>query len=263
MTVEFEPLPLPDVERRNLFARLKSRARTYLSYTNQIRYDQWKAAWKLRRIKKDIGERTFIDRTVQVLGWNSVSIGHDSVIGEDTWLNVNHREAGRKQIVIGNNCWIGKRNFFSAGRIVELGDYCMTGIDCHFISADHRFNDPMRAYITTGVTADKALILECNVWLGIRVTVVGAVRVGRGSVIGANALVNKDVPPFSIVLGNPGRVHKRYDFVLSQWVPAADYDASHDSAIPSEREYGRLLRAQHPSIAMPLQAASSLFGDMP
>ncbi len=64
-------------------------------------------------LKKDIGKNTYIDKTVHVTGWNSISIGNNTAISEYSWINVNKRIPGRKHVRIGNNCYIGRRNFFS------------------------------------------------------------------------------------------------------------------------------------------------------
>lgn len=57
---------------------------------------------------------------------------------------------------------------------------------------------------------DRPVIIEPDVWVGIDVTILMGVRVGRGSTIGAGSVVTKDVPPYSIVAGNPARFIKFY-----------------------------------------------------
>lgn len=60
-----------------------------------------------------------------------------------------------------------------------------------------------------GVSAEKAVIIEDDVWIGSRVTILPGVKIGRGSIIGAAAVVTKDVPPYSVVAGNPAKIMKR------------------------------------------------------
>lgn len=57
---------------------------------------------------------------------------------------------------------------------------------------------------------DKDVIIERDVWIGSNVTILAGVRVGRGATIAAGAVVNKDVPPYSIVGGVPAKVIKIY-----------------------------------------------------
>jgi len=51
-------------------------------------------------------------------------------------------------------------------------------------------------------------VIEDEVWIGPHATIVGGIRIGRGSRIGAGALVTEDIPPYSVVVGNPGRIVK-------------------------------------------------------
>lgn len=228
----------------------------------RIKLEQTVENYRSIGYRRSVDKSSYVDPSVQVLGWKSVLIGKSTSIGEASWLNVNHRSGDSKQIVIGDNCWIGRNNFFSPGALIELGDYCMTGANCSFLSADHVFRDPLVPYLMTGVTSNKKIRIGSNVWLGSSVTVVGEVSIGRGSVVGANSLVNKDIPPFSIAIGSPCRVHKRYDFIEKAWVSVDDYCAERDAEMPNEEDYLKLLRASHPTINMPLQASSRAFGDM-
>lgn len=53
------------------------------------------------------------------------------------------------------------------------------------------------------------VIIEDNVWIGDKATILPNVRIGFGSIIAANSVVTRDIPPFSIVAGAPARVVKR------------------------------------------------------
>ncbi|MEV7663036.1 DapH/DapD/GlmU-related protein [Paenarthrobacter sp. NPDC089316] len=58
------------------------------------------------------------------------------------------------------------------------------------------------------MTAPREVVIEDDVWIGARAIILPGVRVGRGSVVAAAAVVTKSVPPFSVVAGNPARVVK-------------------------------------------------------
>jgi acetyltransferase-like isoleucine patch superfamily enzyme len=233
-----------------------------LSYPTRVKGAQLREALRLLRTKKDIGPNTYVDRTVQVLGWPSVRIGAWTAISEGSWLNVNARVHGHKHIVIGDSCYIGKRNFISSGWLVSIGHYCMTGIDCKFMSADHAFDSPHKPYLTTGVTSDKTIEIGTNVWIGAGVTVVGNVRIGRGSIVGAGSLVLKDIPPFSVAYGVPCRVHRRFDFANDRWIAVGEVESESALGMPNEDDYLSSLRRSHPDLSVPLEATGKWFGDM-
>ena len=52
------------------------------------------------------------------------------------------------------------------------------------------------------------LIIEDNVWIGYKVTIIGGITIGTGAIIGANSVVTKDIPPYSVAAGIPARVIK-------------------------------------------------------
>lgn len=60
-------------------------------------------------------------------------------------------------------------------------------------------------------------VIEDDVWLGEGVVVLPGVRIGKGAVIGANAVVARDIPAYTIAVGSPARVIKQYDFIQNNW----------------------------------------------
>jgi acetyltransferase-like isoleucine patch superfamily enzyme len=68
------------------------------------------------------------------------------------------------------------------------------------------------------LTSDKSVIIEDNVWIGDMVSIMPGVKIGQGSIIGSNAIVTKNIPPFSIAVGVPAKVIKTFDREKSMWV---------------------------------------------
>jgi len=202
---------------------------------------------------------SYIDRSVKVTGWSNVHVGVNSAVGAGTWLNINDRNGAKDSIRIGNNCFIGRNNFVTVGHRVSFGDYCLTATNCAFVGSSHVIDDPTLPYITTGVDVEAEILIGANCFFGYGAMVLGAVKIGHGSVIGAGAVVLKDVPPFSVVIGNPAKVVKRYSFAKSCWVSVDEYD---DEAVISEDEYSQLLHKNVGYCPLPISAASSFLGDV-
>lgn len=207
-----------------------------------------------------VGDRTFIDPSVQVLGWEWVDVGQDSVLSEDCWININHREAGQKGVVIGDSCFIGRRNFFTSGERITLGDFCLTGVNCHFLGAGHVASDPMVPYLMAGVTRGGAISIGTNCWIGAACTVLAGTTIGFGSIIGAATVVKGEVPPFSLVVGNPGRVVKRFHPLRGEWVHG-DGTARVDG-IPTAESYRQKIGRYRLSVRDNLIAVASSFGEL-
>lgn len=221
----------------------------------------------INRLQGRIGPGTHIDPTVQVLGWRNVRFGANCVIGEHTCLNVNDRTGLRLEI--GDNVFIGRRNFFSTGDQLTIGDYCLTGPNCNFLGAGHVMTDPFTPYIVAGIESYGVLAVGPNCWLTSAVTVLGGVKIGYGSIIGANSLVNRDIPPLCLAVGNPARVIKVYDLSQACWrnLPAdpalaAEALEQHQRSLPVEEAYLSELRRKHPRVVVPKIAAGRAGGEI-
>jgi acetyltransferase-like isoleucine patch superfamily enzyme len=77
---------------------------------------------------------------------------------------------------------------------------------------DSPFNVPKDRKLFT-----KPVYIEANVWLGENVCVMPGVRIGFGSIVGAGSIVVKNIPPYSIAVGNPAKVIKRFDLETKYW----------------------------------------------
>jgi len=62
--------------------------------------------------------------------------------------------------------------------------------------------------------------IEDDVWLGEHVCVLPGVRIGRGAIVGAGSVVTSEIPPYTISVGVPARVIRRFDFDMGKWVPS-------------------------------------------
>lgn len=217
---------------------------------------------KLFLYKKKIGKNSYIDKTVNTFGWGNIAIGSNTLVGEQTWLNVNGRVKDFDHIKIGNYCYIGRRNLLSSSKELIIGDYVMTNNECKFLGSNHIYTNPLKPYIATGTMNDDVLKIGVNVWIGASVIVLGAVTVGHGSIIGAGSVVTKDIPPFSIAVGNPCRVVKRFNFKTNFWERISEFDEKLESLMPNEDKYLEILKNNQENINMPKMAATSKYGDL-
>lgn len=207
-----------------------------------------------------VGEHTLIAASVQVYGWSAVRIGANSMICDDTLINALNFPSDQPVVIIGSHCFIGRRNFFTAGPDLRLGDYTLTGPDCHFLGAQHDYESPFVPYAVAACTGE-SISLGVNCWLGARVTVLKGVRIGHGSIIGAGSLVTHAIPPFSIAVGIPAQVIKRFEARQKRWVNASDFPADGDAHLPEEADYLATLRLSHPAPRLPADGLGLERGD--
>lgn len=106
--------------------------------------------------------------------------------------------------VVGDRSSIGVRSEICKG--LTIGRNVMMGPECLFYSTSHRFDKEKRVY--EGYTEVNPIVIEDDVWIGRRAVIMGGVTIGKGSTIGANAVVTKDIPPYSLAVGVPAKVKK-------------------------------------------------------
>ncbi|MBM3514865.1 MAG: glycosyltransferase [Alphaproteobacteria bacterium] len=154
---------------------------------------------------------------VQCVGTGSLKIGAGSVVGDGSWLNVCIRD-NQPRMVIGESVLVGRRAVLSSGTYLEIGAYTIFGPNVYVSSAEHEYvGNHLKPILNCGVRDLGRLVVEENCWLGMNAVVDGNLTVGRGSVVGANSVLRRSIPPFSIAVGAPARVVRMLNPVTEQW----------------------------------------------
>lgn len=111
-----------------------------------------------------------------------------------------------KNVTIGKNVWVQQGcTFFDRGGIT-IGDNVFLAPKVNLITLNHN-PDPY----DRSTTICKPIVIRDRVWIGIASTVLAGVTIGENSIIGANSVVTRDVPPNVIAAGNPARIIKKID----------------------------------------------------
>jgi maltose O-acetyltransferase len=113
---------------------------------------------------------------------------------------------GASRIRIGNGTFINSQVRFcaEAGTTISIGKRVEIGPQCSFETRTHSVN--LIGGHRTG--KNKSILIEDNVWLAARVTVLPGVTIGQGSVVAAGAVVTRDVSPYTLVGGVPAKFIK-------------------------------------------------------
>ena len=112
----------------------------------------------------------------------------------------------RDHVSIGKNTFINQNVFFDAPLPISIGKYCDIGFNTIFTTSQHNLKSNLSS-LRELITADP-IIVEDFVWIGANATVLSGVRIGEGAVVGAGSVVTKNVPPATVVVGNPAKVVK-------------------------------------------------------
>ncbi|WNM23280.1 sugar O-acetyltransferase [Demequina capsici] len=111
----------------------------------------------------------------------------------------------RERVRFGANVFINANLMILGSGEVTIGDNALIGPDARFYTVNHTMDVELRR---EGWERAFPIVLEPDVWLGGSVVICPGVTIGRGSVVAAGSVVTKDVPPMSVVGGNPARVLK-------------------------------------------------------
>lgn len=136
--------------------------------------------------------RSFIGKHCLDYAGHNVNIEHGADFGTGTGIRLGDNSG------LGINCKVrGPLN---------IGNDVMMGPDVIIYTENHdtaRTDTPMRCQ---GSTPTRTVTIENDVWIGARVIILPGVTIGQGCIIGAGAVVSKDIPPFCVAAGIPAKV---------------------------------------------------------
>ena len=112
-----------------------------------------------------------------------------------------------EQLSLGKNISIHPLCYIDAQGDISIGSDVSIAHNVSILSFEHDYSDTSKP-IADAPCIPKKIIIEDNVWIGAGVRLLGGVRIGTGSVIGASAVVTKDIPPMSVAVGVPAHVIK-------------------------------------------------------
>ncbi len=134
-----------------------------------------------------------------MLGGSSVQVGPQVMIDRDLTVEC------RGTLIVGSGTVFGHHVTIGVRDSVRIGSDCLIAEMVSIRDHDHGFYDnasPMRQQVA--LTAP--VLIEDDVWIGSKATITRGVHIGRGAIVGANAVVTRDVPAGAIVGGIPARI---------------------------------------------------------
>lgn len=180
-----------------------------------------------RTILAQMGSDVYIQKGVELLGANRMEFGNKVKLLRYVHLDARAQNSkirledgvclgigvhvigidpyeGNCQIEIGEGTSIGLYSCISGPGQIKIGKRCLIASHVGIYANNHIFADPTRYICEQGITR-KGIVIEDDCWLGSGVKVLDGVTIGQGSVIGAGAVVTKDIPPYSVAVGIPAR----------------------------------------------------------
>ena len=149
-----------------------------------------------------IQEGTSFEKHLFLSAWDK----YDSIQGQQIF---------NPSIKIGSNCHFGAFDHITATNRIEVGNNVLTGKFVTITDNSHGDTniDSLKIRpVERQVFSKGPVKIGNNVWIGDKATILPNVTIGDGAVIAANAVVTKDVPPYSVAAGNPAKIIKTNNF---------------------------------------------------
>jgi acetyltransferase-like isoleucine patch superfamily enzyme len=124
-------------------------------------------------------------------------------IGNKTVIQSGFRFGLKETLIIGSNCEINENVYIQSA---VIGNFVLIAQNVSLLATTHNFRKKDVPIIQQGFTKNNPVIVEDDVWIGRNVIVLPGIRLGKGAIVGAGAVVTKDVSSYSIVGGIPAKI---------------------------------------------------------
>ena len=170
-----------------------------------------------RSVLGGLGRRSIIFNPIALKNPQNIHIGYAVGVHSHSWL-LTMQLPGQPppKLVIGDGSELGNFNHVTCVNHVEIGARVLTADGVHISDNSHGYENPALPIMDQPVVSKGPVIIGDGTWIGENVSVLSC-RIGRNCVIGANAVVTKDIPDFCVVAGVPGRVIRQFDLNSGTW----------------------------------------------
>ncbi|MFA6831529.1 MAG: acyltransferase [Bacteroidaceae bacterium] len=146
---------------------------------------------------------------LDLVPFNKFKLGKGSVI--ESWCVLNNQNGN---IIIGASSRVGLRNTIMGPCII--GDDCQLAQNIVIVGFEHVIDDPDRMSTEQG-EEKKIVTIDNSTIIGANSVLLNGTHIGKHCLIGAGSIVTKDIPDYSIAVGNPAKIIKRYNFKTKRW----------------------------------------------
>lgn len=163
------------------------------------------------------GNNVLFERPLAVHGMENMSVASNVRIASSIWLVAMPINGESCHLKIGEGTVIGHFNHIFATKSVEIGNYVITADKVYISDNSHSYEDISLPVLKQPLKQLAPVKIGDESWIGENVCIFGA-SVGKHCVIGANSVVTRDIPDYSIAVGSPAKVIKKYDVSQNKWV---------------------------------------------
>ncbi len=149
-----------------------------------------------------------------------IRIGDFVTVHPNCWIQTvgEDRPKNSPKLIVKNHVSIGMSSTISAAHRIIIEDYVLMARNVFISDHLHGYEDVARPISLQPITKVRGVTIGAGSWLCQNSVVLPGVTIGRNCVVGANSVVNADVPDYTVVAGTPARIVKRYDASRRKWM---------------------------------------------
>jgi acetyltransferase-like isoleucine patch superfamily enzyme len=165
-----------------------------------------------------------INKSVRFKEAANITIGKKCNIGANSYIYCwnEYQHGSTKQnlkgtIFIGNNFNATRALTIQCCQKISIGNDVLIASNVFICDYNHGIQNLEIPYLNNELFLAE-VIIEDGVWIGQGASILAGVHIGKKSIIGAGSIVTKNIPEYSIAVGNPAKIIKKYDFNLLKWI---------------------------------------------
>ena len=156
------------------------------------------------------GRRSVLELPIRLVGERRIAVGDDVYVGAGCWLQTLEGPGYAGELVVGDGTAIAGSCVLSAAVSVRVGRRVLFARNVYVSDHIHAYEDRTQAVLDQGFERLDPVVIGDGAWLGQNVVVCPGVTIGSGAVVGANSVVTEDVPAYSLAVGAPARIVRRF-----------------------------------------------------
>lgn len=194
----------------------------WTSWTEKLDLLQWvpKPVFARPAGLGSLGRDSYVIEPYKIRSPHKVHIGDNVVVGERSFLSVVGAHKGRTHdpvLRIGDNTGISSDLFIHCAGDVEIGEGVGISARVYIGDSGRDYDDPSQPAVDLAISEPSPVRIGDGTVVGVGAVILEGVTIGERALVGAGSVVTRDVPPRSVVFGNPARVIRTWDEETGQW----------------------------------------------
>lgn len=190
----------------------------YGTYMAEI-FSRIKTILLYKQLFGKIGKRCAIFKPIRLINPHNVNIGDEVRIYKNSRIETIERWGDttfKPMIVIGNRTTFEQCLHLTCASRVEIGDDVVISVDVMITDINHEYSKVNRNIMNQSLEVKETIIGKyCLIGMGARI--MAGTRLGNNCIVGSNSVVIGAFPDYSVIVGSPAKIIKRYDFEICKW----------------------------------------------